>query len=134
MVEVLAAALILAIVVTAVVTGISFSQRNILSESSQSDAAAQAQSLADTLVSKLHGAEESEAEALTLPGAARVEAGSFPVPAQDRQFAIESVHDGDGGDKAIYGYRIRTAVYYTDSTGRKCVQMTAFAAKDGDGE
>lgn len=127
MVEVLAAVLILAVVVTAVLTSIGFSQRTILSESSQSDAAAQAQNLADTLIDKLHGASDTDAASVKIPDAQRVDSESFPDSAYKEQFTIVSVNNG-----GISGYRIRTAVYFTDSTGRKCVQMTAFAAKDGD--
>lgn len=129
MVEVLAAVIILAIVVTAVVTSLGFSQKTILSESSQSDAAAQAQNLADTLIEKLHGADTNTVNDVSLPDVHRVDSGSFPNPAYDRQFMVTAVDDG-----TVSGYRIKTAVYFTDSTGRKCVQLTAFAAKDGDSE
>lgn len=113
--------------VTAVLTSISFSQRTILSESSQSKAAAQAQDIADTLIAKLHGADGTTAAAAAVNDAERVDSASFPDPAYDKQFSVDVVDDG-----TIDGYRIKTAVYFTDSTGRKCVQMTAFAAKDGD--
>ncbi len=131
MVEVLAAVVILAIVVTAVVTSISFSQRTILSESTQSDAAAQAQNIADTLMEKLHGADKINPDDLEMDGVQQVDSGDFPNPEYDRQFTVTAVDD-EQGDVTVSGYRIKTAVYFTDSTGRKCVQMTAFAAKDGD--
>ncbi len=133
MVEVLAAVLILAIVVTAVLTSISFSQRTILSQSSQGEAAAQAQNLADALLAKLHGKTEAQAAAVAAdtsdPNMVYVKPENFPDASKDKQFTFTTVRDDTS---KIYSYRIKTAVYYTDSTGRKCVQMTAFAAKGGD--
>lgn len=131
MVEVLAAVLILAIVVTAVLTSIGFSQRTILSESSQSDAAAQAQNIADTLIEKLHGADKINPDDLEMSGVQQVDSTEFPNPEYGKQFTVTAVHD-DKDSLIVSGYQIKTAVYFTDSTGRKCVQMTAFAAKDGD--
>lgn len=124
--EVLAAVLILAVVVTGVLTGIGLSQRTILSESSRETAAAQAQSLTDTLLEKLHGAENAAPETVSVSGAAYVAPSAFPDPSKGLQYTFESVSAG-----AVAGYRIRTAAYFTDSTGKKAVQLTAFAAKDG---
>lgn len=131
MVEVLASVLILAIVVVAVLTTISFSQRTIVSGSSQSKAAADAQTIADTLISQLNSA--SDDTKATVDGVSRIPDGNtFPAATPDRQFTIKQVHATDSGNTdGIEGYRIKTAVYYTDSTGRKCVQMTAFAAAKG---
>ena len=127
LVEVVAAILILAVVVTAVLTGISFSQRTILSESTQGAAAAQAQNLADTLVSKLHGLSTAAPASVSVSGAEYVEPDKFPDVAKNTQYTFYEVAAGE-----IQGYRIKTAVYFTDGAGRKCIQMTAFAAKDGD--
>ncbi len=127
MVEVLAAVLVLAIVVTAVLTTISFSQRTILSGGSEGKAAAEAQSIADTLISQLSGT--SDASKVTVSGAVRVPEGStFPDATKDKQFKLTSV---ENTKDSVKGYQIQTAVYYSDSTGRKCVQMTAFAAQGG---
>lgn len=134
LVEVIAAVLILAIVVTGVLTGIGFSQRAILSQSSQGDAAAQAQNLADTLITMLHGKDEDQAAQVAVSGAQRVDSGDFPAKDVDKQFRITPVHDDtlSGDDSEISGYRIQVAVAYTDNGGKKYVQLTAFAAKDGD--
>jgi hypothetical protein len=134
LVEVIAAVLILAIVVTAVLTGIGFSQRTILSQSSQGDAAAQAQDLADSLIARLHGADDIPD---TVGEAVRVDSDTFPDAGlnHDEQYCITSVHDdilsGDDNED-VSGYRIKVAVAYRDSTGRKFVQLSAFAAKEGD--
>lgn len=135
LVEVIAAILILAIVVTAVMTGIGFSQRAILSQSSQSDAAAQAQNLADTLIASLHGKDETEAGKVSVSGAVRVDSGVFPAQNLDKQYRVTPVHDDtlSGKNTDISGYRIQVAVAYTDSGGKKWIQLSAFAAKDGDG-
>lgn len=127
MVEVIAAVLILAVVVVAVLTGISFSQRTILSNSSQSAAAAQAQNIADTLVSKLHKFNNATPDSVAVDGAEFVEPSKFPDDSKGAQFTFYEVASGE-----IQGYRIKSAVYFTDTAGRKCIQLTAFAAKDGD--
>ncbi len=131
MVEVLAAVVILALVVTAVLSTIGFSQRTILSKSTESGAAAQAQEIADALIKKLHGADADSLKTVEVLGAKYVENADFPDPSSpdDKQFTFIPVEkDADG----IEGYRIKAAVYFTDGSGRKCVQMTAFSAKDGD--
>lgn len=126
LVEVLAAVLILAIVTTGVLTGIGLSQRVILSESAQETAAAQAQNLADGLVEKLHGVSGAAPGNISVSGAVYVAPASFPDPSKGLQYTFEAVSVG-----AVEGYRIRTAAYFTDSSGKKAVQLTAFAAKDG---
>jgi prepilin-type N-terminal cleavage/methylation domain-containing protein len=137
LVEVIAAVAILAIVVTSVVAGIGFSQRAVLSQGSQNGAAAQAQNLADQLIAKLHGLDESSLNTVSISGAAKIASGStFPdaSSAQDLQYTVSAVHDntlsGTGG--GMDGYRIKVATAYRDSGGRKFVQLTAFAAKGGD--
>ncbi len=137
LVEVIAAVAILAVVVTSVVAGISFSQRAVLSQGSQSGAAAQAQNLADQLISKLHGLDESKLDTVSISGAAKIASGStFPDASstQDLQYTVSTVHDntlsGTGTD--VSGYRIKVAAAYRDGGGRKFVQLTAFAAKGGD--
>lgn len=127
LVEVLAAVLILAVVVTGVLTGIGLSQRVILSEGAQGTAAAQAQDLADRLIEKLHGVSSAAPGSITADGAVYVEPGAFPDSSKGLQYTFEAVSVG-----AVGGYRIQTAAYYTDSSGKKAVQLTAFAAKDGD--
>jgi len=136
MVEVLAAVLILAIVVTAVLTSISFSQRTILSESTQGDAAAQAQNLADTLIAKLHGqptVERAKEAADSITDAEMVDDFSnFPSSDHTKQFTFKMISDGDAAASGtVTGYAIKVGVPYTDSTGSKWIQMTAFAAIDG---
>lgn len=130
LVEVIAAVAILAVVVTSVVAGISFSQRSVLSQGSQSDAAARAQNLADQLIAKLHGLDESKLNTVSVSGAAKITGATFPdqTSTQDIQYAISTVNDP--GD--IPGYRIKVAVAYRDGGGRKFVRFTAFAAKGGD--
>lgn len=134
MVEVLAAVLILAIVVTAVLTSISFSQRTILSESTQGDAAAQAQNLADTLIAKLHGqptVEQAKDAVNSITDAELVDDfNHFPGSDRTKQFAFQMVSDA-AASGTVTGYAIKVAVPYTDSTGSKWIQMTAFAAIDG---
>lgn len=136
LVEVIAAVAILAVVVTSVVAGISFSQRAVLSQGSQSDAAAQAQNLADQLIAKLHGLDESKLDTVSVSGAAKITGAAFPdlTSNQDSQYTISTVQDdaisAHAGD--IAGYRIKVAVAYRDAGGRKFVRFTAFAAKDGD--
>ena len=136
LVEVIAAVAILAVVVTSVVAGISFSQRAVLSQGSQSAAAAEAQNLADELISKLHGLDESKLDTVSISGAAEITGAAFPdvSSAQDLQYTVSTVHDntlsGTGG--GIDGYRIKVAAAYRDGGGRKFVQLTAFAAKGGD--
>jgi len=139
LVEVIAAVAILAIVVLAVLTSIGFSQTTILSGSSEADAAAQAQNIADTLISSLHGKTNADPDAITnamtATGAVYVASTTFPNPAKGKQFTFTEVSDSAGtadSTVAVKGYKIKVAVYYTDKTGRKCVQMTAFAAEDGD--
>jgi prepilin-type N-terminal cleavage/methylation domain-containing protein len=137
LVEVIAAVAILAVVVTAVVAGISFAQRTVLSQGSQSSAAAQAQNLADQLIAKLHGLDESKLGTVSISGAAKIASGStFPnvSSSQDLQYTVSTVHDNalSGSGSSVSGYRIKVAVAYRDSGGRKFVQMTAFAAKGGD--
>nr|WP_319487382.1 type II secretion system protein [uncultured Caproiciproducens sp.] len=127
MVEVLAAVLILALVVTAVLTTIGFSQRMILSNSSETAAAAQAQGIADALITKLQESGEATVKNETVLGAGFAAEEDFPDASKDKQFTFAHVED----DKGIAGYKIKTAVYFTDGSGRKCVQMTAFAAEDG---
>lgn len=126
MVEVLAAVVILAMVVAAVMTTIGFSQRTILSNSSGAGAAAQAQEIADALITKLQESDETSLKNEKILGAEFVAEENFPDASKDRQFTFFHVQD----DRGIEGYKIRTAVWFSDS-GRKCVQMTAFAAKDG---
>ena len=131
LVEVIAAVIILAIVVVAVLTTIGFSQRTVISGSSEGNAAAQAQSIADALISELHSKAVLEVQKETSVGGvtvAYVESGSFPDATKDKQFTIVSVTDNATN---VQGYTIKTAVYFTDSTGRKCVQMTAFAVGGG---
>lgn len=136
LVEVIAAVAILAVVVTSVVAGISFSQRAVLSQGSQSAAAAEAQNLADQLISKLHGLDESKLDTVSISGAAKITGATFPdaSSAQDLQYTVSTVHDntlsGTGTD--VSGYRIKVAAAYRDGGGRKFVQLTAFAAKEGD--
>lgn len=129
--EVVVAVCILALVVTAGVMVVSLSHSTVLSQSSSANAAAQAQELADKLITELHGKTPEEVNKMrTFDGAINIGRLSklFPDATSvfDKQFIIEYV-DKDG----IEGYKIRTAVYYTDSNGRKCVQMQAFSAKDG---
>lgn len=143
LVEVLAAVLILAIVVTAVLTGIGFSQRTVLAQGSQSDAAAKAQNLADQLIAKLHGNSAPDFSKL-VTGADYVDTTATPTFPDltleglncDQQYTITEVHDNivlsGSSNTAVSGYRIKVAVAYRDSGGRKFVQLTAFAAKDGD--
>jgi len=128
MVEVIAAVAILAMVVLAVLTTISFSQTTILSGSSEGSAAAQAQNIADALIAGLHG--KTDANIGTVGGAIYVDStsGTFPNPSIDKQYTATAATDTT---TAISGYKITVAVYYTDKTGRKCVQLTAFSAKDG---
>lgn len=130
MVEVIAAVLILAIVVVGVLTTISFSQRTILSGSIQGKASAQAQTIADALIAELNSADALTVAAKNIVGAVYVDKNEFPKQTIDKQFTIISVTDMYDTTK-VEGYQIKTAVYFTDSTGRKCVQMTAFAAKGG---
>lgn len=136
LVEVVAAVAILAVVVTSVVAGISFSQRSVLSQGSQSGAAAEAQNLADQLIAKLHGLDESKLDTVSVSGAVKITGSTFPdlTSAQDHQYTISTVIDNTlsahSGD--ISGYRINVAVAYCDGGGRKFVRFTAFAAKDGD--
>lgn len=137
LVEIIAAVAILAVVATSVVAGINFSQRSVLSQGSQSGAAAQAQNLADELIAALHGLEEDDLDTVSVPGAVKVDPGdTFPdeTSEQDKQYTVSPVHDNtlsaDSGD--VSGYRIKVAVAYRDGGGRKFVRMTAFAAKDGD--
>lgn len=136
LVEVIAAVAILAVVVTSVVAGISFSQRSVLSQGSQSAAAAEAQNLADQLIAKLHGLDESKLDTVSVSGAAKITGSTFPdqTSDQDKQYAISAVSDkalsAHSGD--VSGYRIKVAVAYRDGGGRKFVNFTAFAAKDGD--
>lgn len=136
MVEVIAAVAILAVVVTSVVAGISFSQRTVLSQGSQSSAAAQAQNLADQLITKLHGLDESKLDTVSISGAAKITGATFPDTSstQDLQYTVSTVHDNtlSGSGTSVSGYRIKVAVAYRDSGGRKFVQLTAFAAKGGD--
>ena len=135
MVEVLVSVLILAIVVVAVLTTISFSQRTIVSGSSQSKAAADAQTIADMLISQLNNNAVSIIQDNTIASAVYVDKNDFPKATLEKQFTIIPINSTDPANSAnpdnIDGYQIKTAVYYTDSTGRKCVQMTAFAAKGG---
>jgi Tfp pilus assembly protein PilE len=134
MVEVIAAVAILAMVVLAVLTTISFSQTTILSGSSEGSAAAQAQNIADALITELHTESTATVETETsISGVtvAYVDSASFPNSAdrsKDKQFTIIGLATDSNG---ITGYRIKTAVYYNDKTGRKCIQLTAFSAKDG---
>lgn len=127
MLEVVAAVSILAIVVLAAVTAVNLSHSTVLSQGSSANAAAQAQSLADELITGLHGKTPDKIPT-GFGGALYVEWSAFPDSnsAADKQFTAKYV-DKDG----IEGYKIRTAVYYTDGNGRKCVQMQAFSAKDG---
>lgn len=143
LVEVIAAVLILAIVVTAVLTGIGFSQRTVLAQGSQSDAAAKAQNLADQLIAKLHGSSVTDFNNLVSDAIyvnTSVATPTFPDLTLtgsncDRQYTITPVK-GDpnlsSDSTKLTGYRIKVAVAYRDSGGRKFVQLTAFAAKDGD--
>ena len=132
MVEVLVSVLILAIVVVAVLTTISFSQRTIVSGSSQSKAAADAQTIADALISQLNTDDAPTVEGNKIEGAVYVEQNTFPQATPDKQFTIITINSKTSGNTdKVDGYRIKTAVYYTNSTGRKCVQMTAFAAAKG---
>lgn len=127
MLEVVAAVSILAIVVLAAVTAVNLSHSTVLSQGSSANAAAQAQSLADELITELHS--KTPADAAAAVGADYVDWDAFPnsTLAAGKQFTAKSVTDANG----IEGYKIRTAVFYTDSSGRKCVQMQAFSAKDG---
>lgn len=140
LVEVIAAVLILAIVVTAVLTGIGFSQRTVLAQGSQSDAAAKAQNLADQLIAKLHGSSVTDFNNLVSDAIYVNATATFPDLTLtgsncDRQYTITPVK-GDpnlsSDSTKLTGYRIKVAVAYRDSGGRKFVQLTAFAAKDGD--
>lgn len=136
LVEVITAVAILAVVVTSVVAGISFSQRAVLSQGSQSGAAAEAQNLADQLIAKLHGLDESKLDTVSIPGAAKITGATFPDPTSDHdsQYTISTVQDDTLSEHSgdIVGYRIKVAVSYRDGGGRKFVQLTAFAAKGGD--
>jgi prepilin-type N-terminal cleavage/methylation domain-containing protein len=86
LVEVLAAVIILAIVAVAVLTSIGFSQTTIFSGSSEGDAAAQAQSIADALIPELNSKDPSAVKAETVGDAVYVEPGSFPNATKDKQF------------------------------------------------
>ncbi len=121
--EVVAAAAILSIVVLAALTAIAFSHSTILSGNTQANAAGQALSVGDELINQLHTKAPDE---ITISGANRVGAG-FPDPSREKQFSIQTAAKSDG----VEGYVIRTAVYYQDANGKKIVQMQAFAAKDG---
>jgi Tfp pilus assembly protein PilV len=121
--EVVAAAAILSIVVLAALMAVAFSHSTILSGNTEANAAAQAQNLADELMNELHTKTPDE---ISISGAYKVKA-NFPDPSKEKQFSIEDSEAKDG----VEGYIIRTAVYYQDSNGKKCVQMRAFAAKDG---
>lgn len=124
MLEVIVAACILVIVVMAAVMAINLSHATVLSQGSSANAAAQAQDLADQLITELHT--KSPQDSAEDVGADYVAPEDFPNSTYDKQFTAKYVNQ-DG----IEGYKIRTAVYYTDSNGRKCVQMQAFSAKDG---
>lgn len=132
MLEVVVAVCILAIVVLAAVTAVNLSHSTVLSQGSSANAAAQAQDLADALITELHTKEPDAVKVETtvggIDGVSYV--STFPdlsSTSSDRQFTINVVNDQNG----VKGYKIRTAVFYTDSKGRKCVQMQAFSAKDG---
>lgn len=129
MVEVVLSVLLLALVVTAVLTVMGFSQRLILSNSSETKAAAQAQEITDALITRLHSTKESDFESLEVCGAKYVEKDKFPLAEEDKQFTVSSVQDEDGVD----GYKIETAVYFSDGKDRKCVRLSAFSAKEGGG-
>ncbi len=128
MLEVVAAVSILAIVVLAAVTAVNLSHSTVLSQGSSINAAAQAQNLADELITEFHT--KAPGDFTTFDGAVYVDWDAFPnsALAADKQFTAELVTDKNNG---IAGYQIRTAVFYTDSGGRKCVRMQAFSAKDG---
>jgi type II secretory pathway pseudopilin PulG len=128
MLEVVAAVSILAIVVLAAVTAVNLSHSTVLSQGSSANAAAQAQSLADELITELH-TKAPDKVPMAFDGAIFVDWDAFPDSGSlsNKQFTAKFITDGNG----IEGYKIRTAVFYTDSNGRKCVQMQAFSAKDG---
>lgn len=129
MVEVVLSVVLLALVVTAVLAAMGFSQRLILSNSSKTKAAAQAQEITDALINRLHSVKESDIESLEVCEAKYVTPADFPLAAQDKQFTVSSMRDKNG----VELYKIETAVYFSDGQDRKCVRLSALAAKEGGG-
>jgi Tfp pilus assembly protein PilV len=129
LVEVIASVFILAIVVSGVVLTMNFSQQTILSKTSRNNAAAEAQAVADVLIDKLKSEDAETVKKETINGACFIEKTKFPSVKNDKQFTFYEVKDKVNNKKYIEGYRIKTAVYYDDG-GSKCVEMTAFTAKE----
>ena len=154
LVELIAAVLILAVVVLAVFTGITAAQNSIYANSAQSKAAAQAQSMADTLMDLV----KKDGVAAQLSGTAypagdtkKTTDASVTFPqtnGKKYQYRItrastdEYLYHFEGKNpsdpkKTISAeasanlelYKIEVAVTYPGTTATSCVQLTAYAAK-----
>ncbi|MFZ2538244.1 MAG: prepilin-type N-terminal cleavage/methylation domain-containing protein [Oscillospiraceae bacterium] len=128
LVEIIVAVFILAIVVASVLSAIAFSQRTVVSRSQGNKAAAQAQSIADILISELNNSDLVTVQSKIIDGAEYVDETNFPDATKPKQFTIIEV---DNSTDNVSGYKIKTAVSFSINSQTEYSQMTAFTAKEG---
>lgn len=137
LVEEICAVCILAIGVFAAVAAIGMSRGSVTSDSMQETAAAQAQELADNLISALSqksavplSIDVAASQPVTIGGMQAVNVGDenkFSNLGNAKQFCITEVQSKDAS--GIDGYNIVCRVYYNG--GKDDVQMKAYASARG---
>ena len=129
LIEVLASAIILAIITTSIAFALNFSQ-DMVRENSNDDAyAAEAQAAADVIMTYVNGglimATDIQAQSLSSGGPPYLDASGGFDPAEDRiQFQIAPESGGSGL------YQITVRLYYGFASDRNNVEMVCFAHSD----